>query len=157
MFFRSVLIIPLLALVTNLQAQQNVYVPSDNKDGGASQQPVRISTDVPFPDVKVLLARDLPFEDFSVGITTIRHQADYILTERPEDAARVVLMDNCSNFPTLSILYGNNLSFPDVRIEFRDQNRGFAPDFLIYTERTTVSEQELIACLLPLILEKARE
>lgn len=157
MFFRSVLIILFVALVTILQAQQSVYVPSDSKDGGASQEPVRISTDVTFPDIKVLLARDLPFEDFSVGITAIRHQADYILTERPEDAARIVLMDNCSNFPTLSILYGHNLSFPDVRIEFRDQNRGFAPDFLIYTEKTTVSEQELLACLLPLILEKARD
>lgn len=156
MFFRLSLIMLLLVIVTNLQAQQTVYVPSDTKNGGASQEPVRISTDVPFPDIQVLLARDIPFEDFSVGITPIRQQADYILTAYPQDAARAVLLDNCSNFPALSILYGNDLSFPDVRIEFRDQNFGLAPDFLIYTEKTTVSEQELLACLLPLILEKAR-
>lgn len=156
MFFRFFFIILLLTKVTQLAAQQSVYVPSDNRNGGASQEPVRISTDVPFPDIRVLLARDLPFEDFSVGITPIRQQADYILTARPQDAAREVLLDNCSNFPALSILYGHDLSFPDVRIEFRDQSYGFAPDFLIYTEKTTVSEQELLACLLPLILEKAR-
>ncbi|MGH1337605.1 MAG: hypothetical protein ACRBFS_15900 [Aureispira sp.] len=157
MSFRSFLIILFSTLVTISQAQKSVYVPSDNRDGGASQDPVRISTHVTFPDIKVLLARDIPFEDFSVGITSIRHQADYILTARPEDAVQTVLLDNCSNFPGLSILYGHNLSFPDVRIEFRDQDRGFAPDFLIYTEKTTVSEQELLACLLPLILEKARD
>ena len=156
MFFRSVLITFFATLVTVCHAQKSIYVPSDNREGGASQDPVRISTHVTFPDIKVLLARDIPFEDFSVGITPIRHQADYILTARPEDAAQTVLLDNCSNFPALSILYGHELSFPDVRIEFRDQNRGLAPDFLIYTEKTTISEQELLACLLPLIREKAQ-
>ncbi len=156
MSFRSFLLLLFALLATEAYAQQGVYVPTDNRDGGASQSTVTISTHVPFPDIQVLLARDIPFEDFSVGITTIRHQADYVLTAKAADAARIVVVDNCNQFPTQSILYGNDLPSPDVRIEFRDQDRGFAPDFLIYTERTTISEQELLACVLPLILEKAR-
>lgn len=157
MLFHSFLITFFSVFATFIHAQQTVYVPTDNREGGASQETIRISTHVPFPDVKVLLAKDIAFEDFSVGITSIRRQADYILTRDPKDAAQKVVLDNCSNFPSLSILYGDDLSFPDVRIEFRDQNRGLSPDILIYTEKTTISEQELLACVLPLILKKARK
>jgi hypothetical protein len=156
MFFHFLLPVFFTCFTISLYAQQTIYVPTDNGDGGASQKSVRISTDVNFPDVRVLLARDIAFEDFSVGITPFPRQADYILTATPADAARTVLLDHCDQFPELSVLYGAALSFPDVRIEFRDSDHGLAPDFLIYTERTTVSEQELLACLLPLILEHAR-
>ena len=54
MFFRSVLITFFVTLVTVCHAQKSIYVPSDNREGGVSQDPVRISTHVTFPDIKVL-------------------------------------------------------------------------------------------------------
>lgn len=132
-----------------LQGQQAIFVhPNPNIE----RPIVQIAEVVTFPDIQVLLGRDLPFEDISVGITSYRDQADFIITRREADAGVVVRLDNCDAFPELSILYGSEVRFPDVRIEFRDGHR--PADVLIYTEKTTVSEQELLACLLPFIKEK---
>lgn len=136
----------------NIQAQDFVFIDDNIPDAAIT---VHIADEVTFPDIKVVLGRDIPFEDFSVGITPFKNQANYIITKRPVDAQRAVKVDNCDNFPDLSILVQEEISFPDVRIEFRD-NSAFV-DILIYTEKTTVSEQELIACLLPLIREKAQK
>ncbi|WMX15938.1 MULTISPECIES: hypothetical protein [unclassified Aureispira] len=135
-----------------IQAQNFVFVDDDIPDATMT---VRIANKVTFPDIKVVLARDIPFEDFSVGITPFKRQANYIITKEAADAQRLVKVDNCDNFPDLSILVQEKIPFPDVRIEFRDNN-AFV-DILIYTEKTTVSEQEIIACLLPLIREKAQK
>lgn len=132
-----------------LYGQQTVFVhPNPN-----TERPiVQIAEVVTFPDIQVLLGRDIPFEDISVGITPYRAQADVIITRKEADAGFIVRVDNCDGFPDLSILYGPDVRFPDVRIEFRDDHRPV--DVLIYTEKTTVSEQELLACLLPFIKEK---
>jgi hypothetical protein len=135
-----------------VQAQEFVYVNDNISDATIT---IRIANEVAFPDIQVLLGRDIPFEDITVGITPFKSQANYIITKRPGDANRVVKIDNCDNFPDLSILVKSELSFPDVRIEFRD-NSSFV-DLLIYSEKTTISEQELIACLLPFIREKANK
>jgi len=136
----------------NIQAQNFVFIDDNIPDASMTLQ---IANEVTFPDIKVVLGRDIPFEDFSVGITPFKNQANYIITKQATDAQRLVKVDNCDNFPDLSILVQEEISFPDVRIEFRD-NSSFV-DILIYTEKTTVSEQELIACLLPLIREKAQK
>lgn len=133
-------------------AQEFVYI--DNNIDNA-EFTLRIDDEITFPDIQVILGREIAFEDISVGITPFRHQANYIITRRPTDAERIVKVDNCDNFPDLSILVKEDLPFPDVRIEFRD-NSAFV-DVLIYSEKTTVSEQELIACLLPFIREKAQK
>lgn len=138
-------------LSTTITAQEHVYV--DDKIDDENIITLRVDDEMPFPDIKVLLARDIPFEDFTVGITPYRAQANYVITRTLQDARRVVKIDNCDNFPDFQIMVNDDEAFPDVRIEFRD-NSAFV-DFLIYSEKTTVSEQELIACLLPLIREKA--
>jgi len=138
-------------LSTTLSAQVQVYV--DDKIDDENIITLRIDDEMPFPDIKVLLARDIPFEDFTVGITPYRTQANFIITRSAQAAGRIVKVDNCDNFPDFQILVNDDEAFPDVRIEFRD-NSSFV-DFLIYSEKTTVSEQEIIACLLPLIREKA--
>ena len=138
--------------VGNLQAQNFVFIDDNIADAAIT---IQISDEVTFPDIKVVLGRDISFEDFSVGITPFKNQANYIITKRAIDAQRAVKVANCDNFPDLSILVQEEIPFPDVRIEFRD-NSSFV-DILIYTEKTTVSEQELIACLLPLIREKAQK
>lgn len=139
----------LVVLPWLLRGQQAVFVhPHPQVD----RPIVQIAETVTFPDIQVQLGRDIPFEDFTVGITPYRAQADYIITRREVDAGMIVRLDNCDAFPDLSILYGVDVRFPDVRIEFRDDHR--PADILIYTEKTTVSEQELLACLLPLIKEK---
>ncbi|BDS13741.1 hypothetical protein [Aureispira anguillae] len=141
-----------LGISPSIQAQEFVYIDDDISDAPLT---IKIADEVTFPDLQVVLGRDIPFEDFTVGITPYKQQANYIITKRPTDAERLVKVDNCDNFPDLSILVKDKLSFPDVRIEFRD-NSSFV-DILIYSEKTTVSEQELIACLLPLIREKAKK
>ena len=134
---------------SSIWAQQQVFIDARPQ---ANQSVVQIAEDVNFPDIQVQLGRDIPFEDITVGITPFRRQANIIITRREADAGSVVRLDLCDNFPDLRILYGPDVRFPDVRIEFRDDNRPV--DVLIYTEKTTVSEQELIACLLPFIKEK---
>lgn len=136
----------------NIQGQNFVFI--DDNIPNATMT-INIADEITFPDIKVVLGRDIPFEDFSVGITPFKNQANYIITKRAADAQRSVKVDNCDNFPDLSILVQEEIPFPDVRIEFRD-NSAFV-DILIYTEKTTISEQELIACLLPLIREKAQK
>lgn len=138
--------------LASIQAQEFVFVDDNIGDALIT---LKIDDEVTFPDIQVVLGRDIPFEDFTVGITPFKNQATHIITKRPADASRLVKVDNCDNFPDLSILVKDRLPFPDVRIEFRD-NSSFV-DFLIYSEKTTVSEQELIACLLPLIREKAQK
>ena len=116
---------------------------------------IKIDNEITFPDIQVVLGKDIPFEDFTVGITPYKSQANYIIVDDISNAERSVKVDNCDNFPDLSILVKSEISFPDVRIEFRDKN-SFV-DILIYSEKATISEQELIACLLPLIREKAKK
>ena len=135
-----------------MSAQDLVFIDNNISEAKFT---ILIDDEVTFPDIRVLLGKDIPFEDFTVGITPYRNQANYIITKHISDADRFVKVDNCDNFPDLSILIGPDLSFPDVRIEFRD-NSSFV-DILIYSEKTTISEQELIACLLPLIREKAKK
>jgi hypothetical protein len=155
MQFQSITALVFLFFVCNsgiLPAQDFVFIDDDIPD---AEMTINIADEVTFPDIKVVLGRDIPFEDFSVGITPFKNQANYIITKRAADAQRSVKVDNCDNFPDLSILVQEEIPFPDVRIEFRD-NSAFV-DILIYTEKTTVSEQELIACLLPLIREKTQK
>ena len=155
MQFRPMTALIFLLFVCNsviLQAQNSVFIDDNIPDATMT---INIADEVSFPDIKVVLGRDIPFEDFSVGITPFKNQANYIITKRAADAQRSVKVDNCDNFPDLSILVQEEIPFPDVRIEFRD-NSAFV-DILIYTEKTTISEQELIACLLPLIREKAQK
>ena len=130
-----------------LQAQSTVFI-SDNPRN--SQKTVKIAQEVSFPDIKVRLGRDIPFEDITVGITDRRNRADVILTDQEIQAERSIRLDNEAAFPDLRILYGPEVSFPDIRIEFRG-HEPLRADVLIYTENTTVSEQELIAALLPYI------
>lgn len=139
----------LVVLPWLLQGQQAVFIHAQPQ---ADRPVIQIAEAVTFPDIQVQLGRDIPFEDFTVGITPYRAQAHYIITRREADAGMIVRLDNCNAFPDLSILYGVDVRFPDVRIEFRDDHRPV--DILIYTEKTTLSEQELLACLLPLIKEK---
>jgi len=155
MQFQPIFLIAFLFFVYNVnstQGQNFVFIDDNISDATIT---VKIADEISFPDIKVVLGRDIPFEDFSVGITPFKNQANYIITKKAADAQRSVKVDNCDNFPDLSILVQEEISFPDVRIEFRD-NSAFV-DLLIYTEKTTISEQELIACLLPLIREKAQK
>ena len=130
-------------------AQDFVYIDDEIQD---VEEAIEISREVTFPDIRVQLGKDISFEDIKVGITNRKNKAHYILTEKIGDAARKVQVDNCDNFPDLRIEIGSNLSFPDYRIELVENE--YWADILIYSEKVTLSEQELIACLLPLIREK---
>ncbi len=142
----------LLGFLTTTKAQEFVYIDNNISDAKIT---IKIDDEITFPDIQVVLGKNIPFEDFTVGITPYKNQANYIIVQDISNAERTVKVDNCDHFPDLSILVKSELSFPDVRIEFRDKN-AFV-DILIYSEKATISEQELIACLLPLIREKAQK
>jgi hypothetical protein len=142
----------LLGFLTTTNAQEFVYIDNNISDAKIT---IKIDDEISFPDIQVVLGKNIPFEDFTVGITPYKSQANYIIVQDISNAERSVKVDNCDNFPDLSILVKSEISFPDVRIEFRDKN-AFV-DILIYSEKATISEQELIACLLPLIREKAQK
>ncbi len=135
--------------ISLLSAQQIVFVAAKISD---ATETLKIDKNVNFPDIKIELGRNIPFEDIKVAMTNQRQQANYILTTNPNDANYSVKVDNCDNFPDLTIQIGANLSFPDYRIELVDW--ASRADVLIYSEKMTLSDQELIACLLPLIKEK---
>lgn len=134
-----------------LFAQTKVYI-DDHPRG--SDDVIRIDTRVSFPDVKVELGRNIAFEDFTVAVTTSRVRADIIITKREIQADQSVRIDNRASFPDFKILYGDDVSFPDVRIKYLGENPRQRADLLIFTENTSVSDQEIIACLLPQIKEK---
>ena len=100
------------------------------------------------------VGKNIPFEDFTVGITPYKSRANFVLTEAEASASRVVTLDNCDNLPDLSLKYGKNIAFPDVRIEFRENEMA---DYLVYTENLLISTEELLVCLLPLIRQKAQK
>ncbi|CAA6821969.1 MAG: Unknown protein, partial [uncultured Aureispira sp.] len=122
MKFQALLLITFLLFLChskNTQAQNFVFIDDNIPDATMT---INIADESTFPDIKVVLGRDIPFEDFSVGITPFKNQANYIITKRAADAQRSVKVDNCDNFPDLSILVQEEIPFPDVRIEFRDNS-----------------------------------
>lgn len=137
-----------------LLAQTKVFI-DDNPRG--SGDVVRIHTSASFPDVRVELGRDISFEDFTVAVTTSRVRADIIITKREIHAHETVRIDNRTAFPDLTILYGDDVSFPHVSIEYLGEDPRRRADFLIFTENTTVSDEEIIACLLPQIKKKMQK
>ncbi len=141
----------LFILSAPFHSKAQVYVYAD-QDSDKSSEVVKISPKINFPDIRVQLGRDIPFEDIRVSFTSYRTQANYILTDDESDANQSVLIDNCNNFPDLSIEISTKPSFPDYRIEFTD-NESFA-DVLIYSEKIGISQQDIVACLLPLIRKK---
>lgn len=132
-------------------AQQTIFADAALEGASLSLQ---VKKELNFPDIKVQLGKNIAFEDFTVALTNFKSRANFILSESEQSASRTIKLDNCDNFSDLKIQYGLDLSFPDVRIELRDN--GMA-DYLIYTENGLISAPELIACLLPLIREKAKK
>lgn len=138
-----------------LYAQQVIYVNNNNID--ESLPVIQIDDAVAFPDIQVQMGRWVNFPDFQVRITSNEREADIIITADPRVTEIHVRVDNADAFPDLSILVGDErlVRFPDVRIrvvDFRAQ-----ADVVIFSEKGTLSEQELIAALLPAIREKAEK
>jgi hypothetical protein len=125
------------------QPQRHTLRQTDEKN-------VTITTDLAFPDVEVLIGRDLVNEDISVGITNQRNKADYKLTTRTR-----IVYDNGKASNDLNVLYGADISFPDVRIEVREDAFP-APDYWIYSQDLNVSDEAIIETLLPIILRELR-
>lgn len=141
----------LYLLPTALSAQTTVFVSERASDPDLT---LKISEKVSFPDIKVEIGRRISFENITVGMTKNRNKADYIIADSQLRASKSVRLDSRTAFPDLTILYGNDISFPDVRIEVHDDEY-FRADVLIYTEKATISEQEIIGCLIDLIKKKA--
>lgn len=137
-----------------LMAQTKVFV--DDAPHGSAEV-VQIDTRASFPDVRVELGRNIPFEDFTVAVTTSRVRADIIITKHEIHADETVRVDNRTAFPDFSILYGKAISFPHVSIEYLGEDPIRSADILIFTENTSVSDQEIIACLLPQIKATMRQ
>ena len=132
-------------------AQQIIFADAGLEAASLSLQ---VKKELNFPDIKVQLGKNIAFQDFTVALTNFKSRANFVLSESEQAASRTIKLDNCDNFSDLKIQYGIDLPFPDVRIELREN--GMA-DYLIYTENGLISAPELIACVLPLIREKAKK
>jgi len=109
---------------------------------------VKIGTSISFPDIKVQIGENISFADFTVGVTDFKSQANFVIVESKLQADKTVRAGDDVSFPDISILAGENVSFPDVRIEVKKTG---SADYLVYTEKAFISENDLVIALLPAI------
>lgn len=144
----------LIVFVILWQLQVIAQTPSIYVSSHADGDIIRISETATFADISISIGLDIRLEDIKVGITNNRNEADFVVTGKKEKADISYKVDNTENFPELVIHYGgeNMFGIPDYRIQLVENN--YFADILIYSEKLTLSEQEVIACLLPMIRKK---
>lgn len=108
---------------------------------------VRISKNVIFPDIRVKIGESVLFENFTVGITSNRNQADFIITTSRYPELTVRVSENIL-FPDISIKAGENVLFADVTIKIKKTG---TVDYIVYTEKSYISVTDLVVALLPAI------
>jgi len=108
---------------------------------------VRISKNVIFPDIRVKIGESVLFENFTVGITSNRNQADFIITTSRYPELTVRVSENIL-FPDISIKAGENVLFADVTIKIKKTG---TVDYIVYTEKSYISLTDLVVALLPAI------
>jgi len=108
---------------------------------------VRISENVSFPDIRIKIGESVHFENFTVGITSNRNQADFIITTSRYPGLTVRASKNIS-FSDISIKAGENVLFADVTIKIKKTG---TVDYIVFTEKAYISLTDLVVALLPVI------
>ena len=121
-----------------------------NSSSILSDLTVNISENILFPDVSIKVGEEVLFENFTVGITANKNQADFIITESAFADVTIKISESAL-LADLSIKAGKSVQFPDVTIKIK--NSGVV-DYIVYSEKEYITLQELIVALLPAINEE---
>ena len=89
----------------------------------------------------------LSFEDFTVGVTSNKRQAQFIVSESRYSDYTVRAGEDVS-YPDLSIKAGADVSYPDITIEIRSSG---IVDYVVYTEKDFITLRDIVIALLPAI------
>lgn len=133
-----------LLLTTSTHAQLTFSV-SDNLTTPDFR--VLVGENVGFADIEIQFGTNVSFENFTVGITEFASKANFVITDRI-NADFSVMASNEINRPDLILQVQENMSFPDVAIEFRETG---SVDYLIYSEIGDVNNTQIVMALLPVI------
>lgn len=148
----KILLFPILLFCLTLSSAAQTSV-SIEKDLPFPDLRVEIGEDISFPDIKVKIGARTPFEDLTVGLTDSRAKANFVITKSSFPDKRILYGKSVS-FEDLKIVAGENVNFPDITIEVR--NSGVA-DYWIYSEKGSVSNEEIVLCLLEVIQKKLKK
>lgn len=132
-------------LLTSYSYSQLTFSVSDNL--AKPDFRVLIGENVGFADLDIQFGTNVSFENFSVGITEFASKADFIITDRI-NADFSIVATNEINRPDLILEVKEEMSFPDVAIEFRATGKA---DYLIYSEIGDVNDTQILMTLLPVI------
>lgn len=108
---------------------------------------VRVGEDVSHPNLRVMIGPEIQNPDLTVGVTSVREQASFIIVNQ-DYADLIVRAGEDVNFENFRVLTGVDVDYPDVRIQTKSSGH---IDYAIYTEKDSVSMPEMISVLLPVI------
>ena len=106
---------------------------------------VKISPDASFPDIAVSISKDIAFEDFTVAMTSNRSLADFIISDSQLSDISVNASATVA-FADVTVKYGASVPFTNVKVKLIDYGNA---DYLVYTERSSVTLQEIVVAILP--------
>ena len=113
---------------------------------------VLIGENVGLVDIEIQFSTSGIRKDFSVGITPFADKANFILSTK-SNADFSILASSVANNPHLSLEVKEKMSFPDITIEFRENN---SADYLIYSESDAISNTQILMALLPVIHQETQ-
>lgn len=146
--------ITLIVFAAIWQLQAIAQVPAIHVSSNMKGEVIRISESHTFSDLSISIGHDIIGEDLSVAITEDKKKADFVVVGNSKRATVSYRVDNTEPFPDYIVHYGGRdiMAIPDYEIKMVRSE--FYAGILIYTEKVTLSEQEVIACLLPMIRKK---
>lgn len=109
---------------------------------------VKIGTSVSYPDIRVQIGENISYDDFTVGVTSNKSKADFVIVKSKNQADKTVRASENVSYPDIRIQASDNVSYPDVRIEIKKSG---TVNYLVYTEKTFMSMNDLVIALLPVI------
>jgi|LSQX01.2.fsa_nt_gb hypothetical protein len=118
-----------------------------NGNSFLSDLTVSISDKILFPDISIKIGEEVFFENFTVGITANKNQADFIITDSTF-ADVIIKISESVLLADLSIKAGKAVLLPDVTIKIKKTG---VVDYAIYSEKEYITLQELVIALLPAI------
>jgi len=113
---------------------------------------VKIGENVIVPDITIKIGKNVIIPDFSVGVTSKKSQAHFVITtsiiaDYEIKAGPDVIV------PDLSIKAGSDVIVPDLTIKI---NTSGTVDWIVYTEKEFISINDLVIALLPVINYKTK-
>ncbi len=139
-------LIILLSIIFVFSAKTQ-YSVSPNATIEASDLAVSINTSTANANISILIGEYLNNRDFSIGFTEIRSESDIIILENSLESDLIIVKSRLGE-SDLSVVYGESMINPDLRIEIVESG---TVDFLVFLESESFNIESLILGLLPII------